>query len=681
MSLYAVNSLFASIGKFGSIAPDAALQDVNFKPAPDFVLCRAKNGASTAVYKDSIWDFNPYKLGATKVNRFRFDTIFQTNGPEQEALIEEVKYIVYCLIYFAGGGCLGRLSVKTVEQRWFVVRRAAIFCYRQKEKPMVGVLSLRQLFSTPVYLAAFLADAASPQIPQMLSSLLANLVAVGEGRLGYRVISSRNLNLRRHDSDQHPVIPTRIYLELINVFHDLLDQLHEGVERLEDFIAEFDDDFYGLAQSVQKTFLPGGRVNYRPDMNKALELHGLDRVFSGEFSCPLKRGLSSSLLKMQYVAKSLIHLYTGMRDHEVLRMPYDCLSNEVYLKEVIDDRGVVRDLARSVNVLSTTTKFTGYRKSESWFAPSEVVKAVSVAQAICRGLAKIYKIDIDDDCPLFLNPAVVRLKAVEVGVGKLAAHYNKLSIISGLVITPSDLQELAQTDTGRDFYSEPDFSVGRPWPLSSHQYRRSLAFYASNSGFVSLPSLKSQYKHMTIEMSRYYRNGFQNLKTIFGYYDPKKKEFLLPNSHIALEFQMGMPMAVANQLLSDVLFRDAPLFGGTGSYMEKQKTRLESGEVCIEDVRAETVARVKNCEISYRPTLLGGCTKVGRCDSFLLGDYTECLSCEGAIIKSEKVNDAIRSATTELANYAEDSGEYQITKVDLDRLLSFKTRLIDIAEI
>jgi len=208
-----------------------------------------------------------------------------------------------------------------------------------------------------------------------------------------------------------------------------------------------------------------------------------------------------------------------------------------------------------------------------------------------------------------------------------------------------------------------------------------LAFYASNSGFVSLPSLKSQYKHMTIEMSRYYRNGFQNLKTIFGYYDPKKKEFLLPNSHIALEFQMGMPMAVANQLLSDVLFRDAPLFGGTGSYMEKQKTRLESGEVCIEDVRAETVARVKNCEISYRPTLLGGCTKVGRCDSFLLGDYTECLSCEGAIIKSEKVNDAIRSATTELANYAEDSGEYQITKVDLERLLSFKTRLIDIAEI
>jgi len=50
-----------------------------------------------------------------------------------------------------------------------------------------------------------------------------------------------------------------------------------------------------------------------------------------------------------------------MRDQEVLRMQYDCLSDEIYLKEVVDDKGVTRDLARSVSVLSTTTKFTGYK--------------------------------------------------------------------------------------------------------------------------------------------------------------------------------------------------------------------------------------------------------------------------------------------------------------------------------
>ncbi|MDD1011989.1 integrase, partial [Pseudomonas shahriarae] len=142
-------------------------------------------------------------------------------------------------------------------------------------------------------------------------------------------------------------------------------------------------------------------------------------------------------------------------------MQYDCLSDEIYLKEVVDDNGVTRDLARSVSVLSTTTKFTGYKKSESWFAPSEVVKAVKIAQAICRGLASIYKIDVDNDCPLFLNPAVLRKRNTDVGVGKLGNFYNKIPLIEGVRIELSDIQELAQTDTKRDFYSEPEFAVGR----------------------------------------------------------------------------------------------------------------------------------------------------------------------------------------------------------------------------
>ena len=660
--------------------PATAL-DINFKPSSEFVLCRNKHGTPTAIYKEWIWDFNPYRLGATRVTKFRFDKILKSIGPENKALIDEVKYIIYCLAYFAGGGRLGRLSAKTLEQRWVVLRSAVLFCYEQIQKPLVGVLSLQQLFSTPVYLAAFIAERAQPHFPQMLSALLANLISVGDDRLGYRVISSRDIELRRHEPNQHPVIPTRIYLELINVLQDMLDQIHRGVESLECFVSKFCDEFYGLAHDVQKSLLPGGKANYRPIMTEVLQAHCLNEVFSGVFSCSHKRGLSPALLKMQYIVKNVIHLYTGMREQEVLRMQYDCLSDEIYLKEVVDDNGVTRDLARSVSVLSTTTKFTGYKKSESWFAPSEVVKAVKIAQAICRGLASIYKIDVDNDCPLFLNPAVLRKRNTDVGVGKLGNFYNKIPLIEGVRIELSDIQELAQTDTKRDFYSEPEFAVGRSWPLTGHQFRRSLAFYGSNSGFISLPSLKSQYKQVTLEMARYYSNGFQNLKTIFGYYDPKSNGFVLPNSHVALEFQMGMPMAVANQLLSDVLsdvlFREAPLFGGTGSYIEKQKARLKNGEVCIEDVRADTLIRVKNCEISYRPTFLGGCSKVGRCDYFLLGDFTECLICEGAIIQPEKVGHAIEAMTEELTLYSYGSGEYQVANGDLERLLSFKARFID----
>ncbi|MGO2451484.1 integrase [Pseudomonas taetrolens] len=681
MSLAAVSGLFVGTERLGSFAPDKALITSAFVPNPDFVLCRDNSGAPTAVYKEQVWDFNPYRLSSKKVNKFYFETVFEFIGSEQYSLIDEAKYVIYCLIYFVGGGRAGKLSVGTVVNYWFVIRAAIKFCDRQKEKPAVGSLTLRQLLTTPIYLAAFLEDNKdSCLIARLVSSILRGLILVGEDRLGYRVINSGDLKFDRGSYHQHPVIPTRIYLGMINGLSDLLDQMHVGIGRFESFIAKFDDKYYGLNFSTQSAAGFGGKTYFRPAMIDALEHHGLADVFSGEFLCEHKRYFSSSLLKMQYALKQVIHLYTGMRDQEVLRMPYNCLAEQVYIKESVDDTGVVRDRTRAVSILSTTTKFTGYRKAESWFAPSDVVKAVKIAQAICRGLSKLYKIATGPNCPLFLNPSILKHKGAEVGVGSLTASNVRLAAFKSFVIESSDLQELSQTDTKRDFYHESKFGVGQSWPLTSHQFRRSLAFYASNSGFVSLPSLKSQYKHMTIEMSRYYSNGFENLRTIFGYYDPGRKEFVLPPSHVALEFQMGIPMAVANQLLSDVLFRDAPLFGGTGSYMEKQKTRVEKGEVCVEDVRAETVVQVKSGSISYRDTLLGGCTKVGRCDSFMLGDFTECLSCEGAIIKPELVDDAIQVTTAELAGYADNTGEYQITKGDLERLSYFKARQINRVE-
>lgn len=45
-----------------------------------------------------------------------------------------------------------------------------------------------------------------------------------------------------------------------------------------------------------------------------------------------------------------------------------------------------------------------------------------------------------------------------------------------------------------------------------------------------------------------------------------------------------------------------------------------TGKMHIVNVRVDAERRVKGDEINYRPTLLGGCTKVGFCVSFLLGD-------------------------------------------------------------
>ncbi|MDT4844333.1 hypothetical protein FQZ97_782890 [compost metagenome] len=370
-----------------------------------------------------------------------------------------------------------------------------------------------------------------------------------------------------------------------------------------------------------------------------------------------------------------------MRDQETMRLHRDCLDEEVVVDESKDNDGIVRDRKRMVSIISTTTKFEGYRKEESWLATDEVVKAVRVAQAIGTGLSGLYKGDEEHGNMLFLNPAVLFRSNSGRGVGQLIRANVRTSWLDTITVEDSDFVELMQSDETRDFLGDPKFQVGLPWPLTSHQFRRSLAFYASNSGFVSLPSLKVQFKHMTLQMSRYYCNGFDKLATIFGYYDGDRDEFVLPKSHVALEFQMAMPMAVANQILAEVLGKDTPLFGGTGSYMEKQKRRLKSGDVHLEEVREETINKVKRGQIFYRPTLLGGCTKVGQCNYFLLGDFTACLACEGAIIKADKVDGAISDAHVELSTYVVGSGEYQVVDRELKRLVSFKARLIDVVRV
>ncbi|MGM3215634.1 integrase [Pseudomonas sp. PhalM4] len=652
-------------------------------PADDFVICRNSKGEPTAVYGDDTWDLNPQRLSAKRVTALNFSDIFKGNDPDQIALIAEAKFIVFCLIFYVDSGRLGRLSVGTIYNLFGVVRLMTNYCYAQKDRELVGVLTLEQLLTTPVYLADFfrvsnLKDARR----RMARSLIVNLIEIGHERLGYRVYNDGQVV--RLESKQHPVIPTRIYLNMINQFSDSLDLIFPYIGRLEQFIKCFSDRAYGLAIESQYERARLAKVTivdgFRPTMEEAIDFHGLQDFFVGEFECASRKNLPGVINKIQYLIKSTIHCYTGMRDQEVGRLPYDCLDKAEVNPALLDDDGIVRDKATMVDIISTTTKFMGFRNEASWLATSEVVKAVTIAKAICRALASIHKIDVNT-VPLMITPGVIYKKDIGVEVPVLGSAFRMKSFLNATVIHSEDLVELAESDPSRDFSSEPEFEVGKPWPVTSHQFRRSLAFYGSSSGFISLPSLKKQFKHLILNMARYYANNFQNIKTIFGFFDPKADKFVLPKNHMAFEFQMGMPMNVAYDILTEVLGDGVKLFGGVGTYIEKQKKRFDSGDVMIAELKAETEKRVADGHLAYRKTLLGGCMKRGRCDSFLLGEFVDCISCDGSVINPKKMSKVIEDMSAELSQYPVGSAEYQITKNDLDKLTKYQERFITCAEV
>lgn len=640
------------------------------RPFADFVLCRDVDGNPTAVYGHDVWDFNPYRLSSNNMSKFHFDFLLEGEfQAERRALVDEAKYLLFCIQYFAKGGHTGTLAVSTLHGYYEAIRSAVIYCLSLNDNQFVGILTLRELFSSKRYLATFLAMPANKSYKKRTRAICTHLSYIGQEKIGFKSIA--DLAITVPPEKQTPVIPTRLYLLFISRLTDDLEALEGKLDRLPDFLSNFSDKFYGRAHNTQKSNKVGGLAQWRPNMVQAVADYGLSEVFSGDLSVKDVRSLSGALRAIQYRMKFILHLYTGMRDQEVMRMPYGCLDEDNISEEFKDEEGNLIVKSRVIKLISSTTKFSGFRQEAAWYAAPEVEKAIKILRLISKGLAKIHGVDVKK-CDLFLNPSVVTNPTKDISISNLKGKVKRPAWLSKIVISEQDFNELQLSDPERDFNEDESFHVGQVWPIASHQFRRSLAYYAASSGFVKLPTLKRQFKHLTEAMTRYYSRNFENIESIFGAYNEETKAFDLPQEHIIFDCQSGEATNVVDMLMDDMLGSTEKLYGKTGGYVERQREKLRDGEVLIEDVRSDTQKRVDQGELYYRDTLLGGCMTKDKCDSFMLGQITPCLTCDEGTIKQGKVNIQIKELTEQLTHFEQGSGEHQVMSAELDALVKYK---------
>ncbi|HEN8798341.1 TPA: hypothetical protein U8251_000890 [Pseudomonas putida] len=132
-------------------------------------------------------------------------------------------------------------------------------------------------------------------------------------------------------------------------------------------------------------------------------------------------------------------------------------------------------------------------------------------------------------------------------------------------------------------------------------------------------------------------------------------------------------MHTAYELLAIVL-GELPIYGGAAPQLIKLGDKVKSEEIDIRDFRGQTLKSVASGEISWRSTLLGGCTKPGPCDSYMLGQVTDCLSCEGSAINPEKLDDAMGMVKQQMSRYKDRSAERQILEAEFLALENFKSK-------
>jgi hypothetical protein len=190
-----------------------------------------------------------------------------------------------------------------------------------------------------------------------------------------------------------------------------------------------------------------------------------------------------------------------------------------------------------------------------------------------------------------------------------------------VIITDGDYEELVMLDPLRNWAANPDFQVGQNWNLTTHQFRRSMAVYAAQSGLVSLPSLKRMLHHTLLQMSIYYTKGFATAKFLFSEQNPDLAEF----------FQAQTVNAEASLFLKDIIMEKAKLHGAAGTWYERNVKKEYTTNIVTNF--QETLIKVKKGLLSYKETILGGCFKIGECKERAHHNYVTCLDCSSACIK------------------------------------------------
>jgi integrase len=462
--------------------------------------------------------------------------------------------------------------------------------------------------------------------------------------------------------EQHPVIPPRLFAELISQLNLLLDDIYEHIDSLQDFLlAILKNEQLARSCSMQNK-LGYARKKFEPRFPEASQIYGLDAFFY-RYDVRNIPSFMAFLTKVQHGCQILIYIYTGMRNAEVIGLKINSLKNA-------DVKG-----GSTYRFVGDTSKFVGQKKSVSWVTSKEVLNAYKVAMMLAKITSDHVNIAIEH-APLFISTTYLEIfnkyefDADHVRVAQASVKskevYNFFDL-DRFKISEEDISHLEKVNPFRAWEAENAFSVGSIWRFTPHQFRRSLTFYVAQSSLVSLPSLKRQLKHIGREMTLYYCQA----KQLEADFDNK--------DHISRMMQREKPLADATAYIYQVLLSDEPLYGSHGKFVEKN-VKYAHTDFLLKDKRDDLILQFKKGDIAYKETPLGACTTIEPCDKKALREIAACVSCDRAVIKSTKLNRVIDRQelfVRELEALNPEGVEYRSEKAELETLKQFRAKVIE----
>lgn len=584
--------------------PDPWDEDAGICLPLDHVICRDADGTCHTV-GEFVWPWTAYTAHQKRLllhffywkqNSAKVTTCMADITAEREARIRELQFLMTRQIYYAKENAPRTLY-----------RKLSVLCH------VARFADLQSCAVRDVLTQTALLDAYGASLPdQMLGAWMAWLAFLRqldpETQLGFALATpkrwkdlTRRSKKFRDNHRQFAPLPTSIYSALINNLATELDDIEAHKTRLLAALRE--------AVTVHRQAKETGTARGLSIGLALIKKHNLATYFERHgYRTNHLRDLAIAVGDIVRVCKLQIHVFSGMRDNEARQLPYHCMVSE----QGVHGR-------KHYLIVGATTKFNNGRRLRTKWVTTEHdgFRAIRVAQEFAAviydalGLEPSKADNLKDNYPLFPSTEYLpwrnhgELPEVRISASKAYLSDVRDSLLSRLcpLTEEDDVAELDEIEPFRAWREEPEFAVGRRWPLTTHQLRRSLAVYANASGLVRLSSLRRQLQHITREMAMYYGRGSTFCKNFIAD-DPAGFK-----KHVAADWQDGNDEAEMLAFVRDVLNSTEPMFGGAGTFYERQRER---GEVMS---REEVVKQMKAGLLAYRDGPLGGCTRPDVCET------------------------------------------------------------------
>lgn len=344
-----------------------------------FVISRNSQGEVLSIFGDNIWDLTPYRT-LSNPNHLRIN--FEEIADRQR---NDVKSLIFRLIYFTDHG----LSAYFIIQSVIPLKAVAKFAIRKNILPS-------QLICNESLLISFLREKIAPHNFTRLSAIVYSLAKISVPEWRVNGLSQKHCNLLKKrvalipESNQTPVIPQRIFSNLLTQLTTFFAELEDNSSALIDLLSAMAADrYYGRAHTTQSR-LGAGPGALRDDFRKAVSDHKLTGYFKKN-NIEKVQDFGSHISKIYSCVQMLIAIFSGMRRSEVLNLTVGCLSIHNVRGEIIH------------RIDGITYKGPRKPTPEFWITEKRVEKPIGICEQISILCAEKLKIETEET-PLFLSP-------------------------------------------------------------------------------------------------------------------------------------------------------------------------------------------------------------------------------------------------------------------------------------